>query len=90
MRVCMLSHLTHDQVFATLWTEARQTPLSKGSRQGYWWVVMLYSRESSQLKDRTRISHVPIFVGEFYTTSATWKPTSIGESLNAKLFLYFI
>ena len=28
--VCMLSHFSHVQLFATLWTVARQTPLSMG------------------------------------------------------------
>ena len=73
MHVCMLSHFSHIQVFATLWTEACQTPLPMGSSQGYWWVAMLYSRESSRLKDRACISYVPVFAGGFYTTSATWK-----------------
>ena len=36
-RVCMLSHFSHVQFFAILWTIARQAPLSKGfSRQEYW------------------------------------------------------
>lgn len=41
--------------------------------KGYWWVALLCSRESSQLKDKTRISYVPVFAGGSYTTSATWK-----------------
>ena len=73
MHVCMLSRFSHIQVFSTLWTEAQQTPLPMGSRQGYWWVALLCSRESSRLKDKTRISYVPVFAGGFYTTSATWK-----------------
>ena len=33
----MLSHLSHVQLFVTLWTVACQTPLSMGySRQEYW------------------------------------------------------
>ena len=37
MRVCMLSHFSHVQLFMTLWTIARQAPLSMGfSRQEYW------------------------------------------------------
>ena len=35
--VCMLSCFSHVQLFATLWTAARQAPLSVGfSRQEYW------------------------------------------------------
>ena len=34
---CMLSLFSHVQLFATLWTVARQAPLSMGfSRQKYW------------------------------------------------------
>ena len=37
MHVCMLSHFSHVQLFANLWTIARQAPLSMGfSRQEYW------------------------------------------------------
>ena len=36
MRVCMLSHFSHVQLFVTLWTIACQAPLSMGfSRQEY-------------------------------------------------------
>ena len=33
---CMLSHFSCVQLFATLWTIARQAPLSGFSRQEYW------------------------------------------------------
>ena len=37
MQSCMLSHFSCVRLFATLWTEAHQTPLSKGfSGQEYW------------------------------------------------------
>ena len=35
--MCVLSRFSHVQLFATLWTVARQAPLSMGfSRQEYW------------------------------------------------------
>ena len=35
--MCMLSHFSHVQLFATLWTIAHQVPLSMGFfRQEYW------------------------------------------------------
>ena len=35
--MCVLSHLSHVQLFAALWTVAHQAPLSMGfSRQEYW------------------------------------------------------
>ena len=37
LSACMVSHFSHVQLFATLWTVAHQAPLSKGfSRQEYW------------------------------------------------------
>ena len=37
MRVCILSHFGHVQLFVTPWTVAHQAPLSMGfSRQEYW------------------------------------------------------
>ena len=37
LHACMLSHVSHAQLFATPWTEALQAPLSMGfSRQEYW------------------------------------------------------
>ena len=37
MHACVLSCFNCDQLFATLWTVAHQTPLSMGfSRQEYW------------------------------------------------------
>ena len=35
--VCVLGHFSHVQLFAAVWTAARQAPLSIGlSRQEYW------------------------------------------------------
>ena len=37
LSVCVLSHLSRVGLFVTLWTIARQAPLSMGfSKQGYW------------------------------------------------------
>ena len=51
---------------ATLWTVARQSPLSMGNLQARTleWVAMPFSRGSSQPRDRTQVSciaggHVP-------------------------------
>ena len=52
----MLSHSVVSDS-ATLWTVARQAPLSMGfSRQGHEWVAVPSSRGSSQPRDRTCIS----------------------------------
>ena len=45
--------LSHVRLFATLWTVARQAPLSKGILQAriLEWVVIPFSRGSSQPRD---------------------------------------
>ena len=41
MRECVLRHLSHVQLFATLWTVAPQAPQSMGfSRQEYWFGLL--------------------------------------------------
>ena len=60
MYVCVLSHFSRALLFATLWTEARQAPLSMGFFQAIIleWVSMPSSRGSSQPRDRTCISYI--------------------------------
>ena len=54
-------------VFVTLWTVARQAPLSMGILQAgvLEWVAMPSFRVSSQSRDRTQVSRV---AGGFFTT----------------------
>ena len=55
----MLSRFSRVLLCVTLWTVAHQAPLSMGfSRQEYEWIAMPSSRESSQPRDRTRVSHL--------------------------------
>ena len=58
VRVWMLSHFSHVQLFATPWTVARQAPQSMGILQTriLEWVAMPSSRGSSGLRDQTCIS----------------------------------
>ena len=64
-RMCALS-LTHVQLFVTPWTAACQAPLSMEILQARIpeWVAMPSSRGSSQLRDRTQVSHI---AGGFFT-----------------------
>ena len=57
---CMLSHFSCVRLFATLWTIARQAPLSMGfSRQDILeWVAIPFFRRSSRPEDRTRVSYI--------------------------------
>ena len=56
----MLSHFSHVQLFVTLWTIARQAPLSMKILQSgiLEWVAMPSSRVSSLLRDWTQVSYV--------------------------------
>ena len=56
----VLSRSSHVQLFAILWTVARQAPLSMGMLQARMleWVAMPSSRGSSQPRDRTHASYV--------------------------------
>ena len=71
---CMLSSFSPDS--STLWTEARQAPLSVGfSRQEYLeWVAMPSSRGSSRPRDWTWVSWVSCMAGGFFTTESLGKP----------------
>ena len=58
-RNLMLSRFSRVLLCVTLWTVAHQAPLSMGfSRQEYQWIAMPSSWESSQPRDRTRVSHL--------------------------------
>ena len=69
---CMLSRFSHVWFFATLWTVARQAPLSMWILQARTleWVAMSSSRISSQPRDQTQVSHI---AGWFFTNWATRK-----------------
>ena len=57
--VRMHTHFNHAQLSATLWTVARQAPLSMGfCRQEYWSGLQPSSRGSSQPRDHSHISNV--------------------------------
>ena len=71
----MLSHFSHDQLFAILWTVARQAPLSMGfSRQEYWSGLSCPSpgdlphpgMEPASLKS-------PALADRYSTNSTTWE-----------------
>ena len=58
--LCMLSCFSHVQIFVTLWTVARQAPLSMGFfRQEYWSGLPLpLPGKSSWCRDRTWVSFI--------------------------------
>ena len=64
--------LSQVRLFLTPWTVAHQAPLFRGILQAriLEWVAMTSSRESSQLRDRTQVSHI---AGRFFIIWATSK-----------------
>ena len=70
-----LSHFSHVQLSATLWTVARQAPPSMGfSRQEYW--NGLPGPSPGNLPDpgiKPTLHYVSCIAGMFFTMSATWE-----------------
>ena len=72
---CMLSHLSHVQLFVTLWIVAHQAPLSMGfSRQEYWSGLLCPPPgDLPNLGVKPVSPASPALAGRFFTTSATWE-----------------
>ena len=67
------SHFSCVWLFATLWTIARQTPLSVGfSRQEYWSGLLCPSSGGKHMSLKS-----PALAGGFFTTSITWEASYI-------------
>ena len=75
MAVAMLSHFSHVQLCATLWTVALQAPLSMGfSRQAYWSGLPRPAPgdlPNPGIEPTSLMS--PALAGRFFTTSAIWE-----------------
>ena len=69
----MCEFLSHVQFFVTLWTIARQAPLSMGfPRQGYWSGLPFPS--PGDLPDPRIKPMPPVLAGRFFTTEPPAKP----------------
>ena len=72
---CVLSHFGRVRLFATLWTVARQAPLStRFSKQEYW--SGLPCSPPGDLPDpgiKSESLMSPALEGGFFTTTATWE-----------------
>ena len=72
---CMLSHFSHGQLFANLWTVAHQAPLSTGFAQQEYCSGLSYPPPGhlpdSGIKPKSLISTA--LAGRFFTTSTTWE-----------------
>ena len=73
--VCMLSHFSHVQLFATLWTIACQAPLSMGFFwQEYWSGLPCPPPEDLPNPGIELVSLTsPALAGGFFSTSTTWE-----------------
>ena len=82
LRLCVLSHFSHVQLFVTPWTVACQAPLSMGfSRQEYW--SGLPCPPPGDLPDpgiEPSSLMSPASAGGFFTTSATGGTESLSGS----------
>ena len=75
LHVCMLSHFSFIQLFATPWSVALQAPLSiEFSRQEYWSGLPCPppgNLPNSGMELTSLMS--PALAGRFFTTGATWE-----------------
>ena len=70
--LCVLSHFSQAQLFATLWTVAHQAALSMGfSRQEYWSVAISSPGDLPDPGIEPASLMSPALAGRFFTTSAT-------------------
>ena len=72
----MLSHFSHVQLIATLWTVAHQAPLSMGILQAriLEWVAMPSNRGSSRPRDQIHVSCSSRIISRFFTAEPLGKP----------------
>ena len=70
---CMLHHFSHVQLFATLCSLPNSSVHGIFQARILEWVVMPFSKGSSQPRDRTRSLMFPALADGFFTTRATWK-----------------
>ena len=76
--LCVLSHSSHVQLFATPWIVAHQAPLSTGfSRQEHWSGLPFPPPGDLPIRGLEHMSLMsPALAGSFFTTSATWEALS--------------
>ena len=72
---CVLSHLSHVQLFVTLWTIAHQAPLSMGFFRQEYWSGLPWPPPRNHPNPGTEPKSImsPALAGRFFTTSSTWE-----------------
>ena len=73
--VCVLSHFSCVQLFATLWTVAHQAPLFMGFFRQEYWSGLPCPSPGNLLTKRSNLKSLTSFAlaGRFFTTSTTWE-----------------
>ena len=88
--VCMWSHFSHVQLYATLWTIAHQDPLSMGvSREDYWSGLPCPPPGDLPEPGIEPMSLISCFGRQVLHHSATWEAHLCGSSKNYS-FIYFM
>ena len=67
----LLRRFSHVQLFATLWTVARQASLSMGFFRQEYWSGLLCLLPNPEIESTSLTS--PVLAGGFFTTSTTWE-----------------
>ena len=83
--VCLLSCFSHDQLFATLWTVAHQSPLSMGFSRKKSWSRLPFPPLGDLPHSGIELASpaFPAWVGMFFTTSSSWEARSEWPSLKS-------
>ena len=86
---CMLSHFSHVQLFATVWTIAGQAPLSIRLSN---WNGLLCPPPGELPNSGIKLASFtsPTLAGMFFTTNATWEALSSNITYINKSTLYFL
>ena len=82
--MCMLSHFSHVQLFATLWTIAHQVPLSMGFFRQEYWSGLPYPLVAQRVKNLSTVQETQVqSLGPDDHWRMEWLPTPVflpGES----------
>ena len=75
MHACLLSCLSHVQLFEIIWTVAHQGPLSLGFFRQEYWSGLPCPLPGDLLNSGIELASLtsPALVGGFFTTSTTWE-----------------
>ena len=88
MHACVLSCVSHVQLFATPWTVAHQALLSMGfSRQEYWsGLPCPPPGDLSEPGIKSKSLTSPVLAGGFSTTSTTWEALGSGDCVQIPIY----